>query len=157
MYFKGKGVRKDYKQAVVWFRKAAEQGDASSQNVLGLLYYKGENVPQNFKEAIKWFRKAADQGVHQSQFIIGVMYSKGQGVPNNNIVAYAICSQVAEHMPDAANLGKTLAQNMSKKEVEKAVKLSAELANPGNFQAALDAYLLNNPVKAAGGKNKKMN
>ena len=35
-YIYGHGVKKDYKQAVKWFKKAAEQGDARAQNALGL-------------------------------------------------------------------------------------------------------------------------
>ena len=31
MYDKGQGVRQDYAQAVQWYRKAAEQGDAQAQ------------------------------------------------------------------------------------------------------------------------------
>ena len=38
MYYNGKGVRKDYAQAVQWYRKAAEQGHAKAQLNLGLMY-----------------------------------------------------------------------------------------------------------------------
>ena len=38
MYYNGEGVTQDYKQAVKWWRKAAEQGDASAQYSLGLMY-----------------------------------------------------------------------------------------------------------------------
>ena len=44
---KGEGVPKDYKQAVYWFRKAADQGNAGAQYNLGAMYAKGEGVPKD--------------------------------------------------------------------------------------------------------------
>lgn len=35
MYAKGEGVPKDYKQAMSWYSKAADQGDAIAQFNLG--------------------------------------------------------------------------------------------------------------------------
>ena len=34
-YYNGQGVPQDYEQAVAWYRKAAEQGDADAQFSLG--------------------------------------------------------------------------------------------------------------------------
>jgi len=45
--------QKNYEEAVRWYRKAAEQGDADVQNNLGGLYFYGYGVEQNYKEAIK--------------------------------------------------------------------------------------------------------
>ncbi|MEI8182452.1 MAG: tetratricopeptide repeat protein, partial [Desulfomonile sp.] len=52
----------NYEEALKWYRKAADQGDAIAQRFLGFMYYEGQGVPQNYKEALKWYRKAADQG-----------------------------------------------------------------------------------------------
>src|SRR5215472_5039730 len=38
MYYDGKGVAQDYKEAARWYRLAAEQGEAAAQTVLGMLY-----------------------------------------------------------------------------------------------------------------------
>ncbi len=70
----------DYQEAVKWYRKAAEQGNASAQNNLGGMYYRGQGVSQNYPEAVKWYRKAAEQGHASSQYNLGLMYDKGQGV-----------------------------------------------------------------------------
>jgi hypothetical protein len=43
---------------VKWFRLAAEQGDATAQDSLGVMYAKGHGVPQDDKTAAKWFRLA---------------------------------------------------------------------------------------------------
>ncbi len=73
-------TKQDLKEAVKWYRKAAEQGDSSTQVDLGLMYYEGRGVKQDFKEAAKWFRKAAKQGEAFSQSVLGEMYSDAQGV-----------------------------------------------------------------------------
>ncbi len=41
-------------EAAKWFRKAAEQGHAPSQMILGKLYYKGEGVEKNWVESYAW-------------------------------------------------------------------------------------------------------
>jgi TPR repeat protein len=46
MYHEGKGIPKDYKQAVAWFTKAANQGLAIAQTNLGVMYHEGEGVPK---------------------------------------------------------------------------------------------------------------
>ena len=58
MYDKGLGVPQDDAETVRWYRKAAEQGDATAQNNLGHMYSKGQGVPQNFVEAEKWRLRA---------------------------------------------------------------------------------------------------
>jgi len=63
----GHGVPQDYAEAMKWFRKAAEQGDAQAQRNLGIMYHGGQGVSQDYGEAMKWFRKAAEQGDAQAQ------------------------------------------------------------------------------------------
>ncbi len=57
----------DDQQAVAWFRKAAEQGQADAQHNLGVMYEKGRGVPQDDREAVAWYRKAAEQGYAGAQ------------------------------------------------------------------------------------------
>ena len=45
MYHNGQGVPQDYKEAMKWYRLAADQGDAWAQNALGLMYESGQGVP----------------------------------------------------------------------------------------------------------------
>ena len=60
-YYKGCVVKKDYVEAVKWYRKAADQNEAKAQSILGACYYNGEGVEKDYAEAVKWYRKAADQ------------------------------------------------------------------------------------------------
>ena len=50
------------KEAVKWFRKAAEQGEAHAQFMLGMCYFNGVGITQDKTEAVKWLQKAAKQG-----------------------------------------------------------------------------------------------
>ena len=50
-YQTGIGVKQEFKQAVKWFRKSADQGFTRSQVNLGLMYDKGVGVKQDFKQA----------------------------------------------------------------------------------------------------------
>ena len=54
MYANGRGVPQDFKEAVRWYRLAADQGHAGAQNNLGAMYNNGLGVPQDFKEAVRW-------------------------------------------------------------------------------------------------------
>ena len=62
MYANGRGVPQDYKQAVKWYTKAAEQGNAKAQYNLGVMYAKGQGVPQDNVYAHMWFNLAAANG-----------------------------------------------------------------------------------------------
>jgi TPR repeat protein len=44
MYKNGEGVPQDFKQAIQWYTKAAEQGDVDAQYNLALMYKNGEGV-----------------------------------------------------------------------------------------------------------------
>ena len=58
---------KDYSTAVKWYRKAAEQGNASAQCNLGACYGKGYGVDKDYDLAVQWYRKAARQGDKTAQ------------------------------------------------------------------------------------------
>ena len=55
MYYQGKGVPQDYKQAFKWFKLSAQQGDAKAQLTLGVMYFSGQGVPQDYASAHKWW------------------------------------------------------------------------------------------------------
>jgi hypothetical protein len=49
-------------KAMYWYRKAADQGDASAQCNLGVMYDKGQYMPQDYVYAYMWFNLSAAQG-----------------------------------------------------------------------------------------------
>ena len=67
MYDTGEGVPKDDKEAVTWYRRAAEQGDVFAQNNLGFMYEYGEGVIQNYVIAHMWFNISSLKGHKKSK------------------------------------------------------------------------------------------
>ncbi|WP_277870245.1 tetratricopeptide repeat protein, partial [Vibrio breoganii] len=66
MYQTGTGVIENRKEAVRWYEKAANQGNAFAQGKLGWMYETGTGVIENHKEAVRWYEKAANQGNAQA-------------------------------------------------------------------------------------------
>jgi TPR repeat protein len=73
------GLTKDDTQAVSWFRKAAEQGDARAQTNLGIMYQYGRGLTKDDTQAVSWYLKAAEQGNPTAQNNLGTMYVDGHG------------------------------------------------------------------------------
>jgi len=70
----------DYAQVMRWRRVAAERGNASAQNNIGVMYENGYGVERDYTEALRWFRLAAQQGNINAQYNIGAMYEHGIGI-----------------------------------------------------------------------------
>lgn len=64
---KGIGTALDPTEAVVWFRKAADQDCSEAFYELGVCYENGEGVEKDLDEAIAWYRKAVDGGFERAQ------------------------------------------------------------------------------------------
>jgi len=68
-------------------KRAAEQGDAHSQFILGAMHKNGYGVAKNEAEAAQWFRKAAEQGYADAQHEMGWVYLKGRVVAQDEAEA----------------------------------------------------------------------
>ncbi len=66
MYDGGKGVVQDYKEAIKWYRTAAEQGHAKAQFKLGVMYGYGRGVIQDYVQAHTWFNIGAANGYEEA-------------------------------------------------------------------------------------------
>ncbi|GAO37663.1 hypothetical protein SCT_3099 [Sulfuricella sp. T08] len=81
MYLHGDPTHaKNESLAANWFERAAGQGNAYAQKMLGDLYEQGRGVPKNLKLSADWREKAANRGNTEAQLILGKMYLNGQGV-----------------------------------------------------------------------------
>jgi len=107
-YSRGIFVDKDYDEAIELLRKAAEEGHAGSQCLLGELFADKAEQKITFwhsfplsdqmrednldsldrREAIKWHLKAAEQGFAKAQFNLGLMYGKGKVIHQDYVLAY---------------------------------------------------------------------
>lgn len=61
------GVVRDEEQAVVWYRRAADQGHGKAQFALGQAYEEGRGVRQDRETALQWYRRAAEQGIPEAK------------------------------------------------------------------------------------------
>ena len=84
------GISQDWGKAILWFTKAAEQGNSEAQqslgmycHQLGLCYAKGDGVSKNMDKAIDCFEKAAKQGYAPSQYRLGLSFMDGWDIPKN--------------------------------------------------------------------------
>ena len=62
MYTNGFGVQQDYTEAIKWYRKSAEQGNAVAQYNLGVMYNKGHGLQKDNVQAYAWTGIAAANG-----------------------------------------------------------------------------------------------
>ncbi len=96
LYENGTGVSQNDSEALEWYRKAAEKGNADAQIELGKRYFEGRGVEQKYSTAAEWYRKAAEQGIARAQYQLGLMYSQGQGVERNYVEAAEWYRKAAE-------------------------------------------------------------
>jgi hypothetical protein len=97
LYREGKGVRRDYAEALRWYRKAADQDNAKAEYAIGYMYYNGEGVPRDDAQAVGWCRKAAEHGESRAEYVLGDSYYYGRGVPQDRSVAAQWYRRAAEH------------------------------------------------------------
>ncbi|VVM20369.1 hypothetical protein BSPWISOXPB_9059 [uncultured Gammaproteobacteria bacterium] len=64
-------MSKDAKQAVYWYKKAAEQGYAGAQYNLGVMYANGEGALQDLSKAKYWIKKAYEGGNARAKEALG--------------------------------------------------------------------------------------
>ncbi|MGZ3182886.1 MAG: tetratricopeptide repeat protein [Telluria sp.] len=127
MYYMGRGVKRDYKQAFEWHRKAAVQGKADAQYVIGAMYYTGNAVPQDHKQAVYWFRKAAEQGHAEAQQALGLLYRYHQaGLPQDPVIAYMLWNlAAASGNMSAVEQRASISKQMTPEQIEEGQALSA--------------------------------
>jgi Sel1 repeat-containing protein len=101
MHEQGVGVPRNSNEALLWYRKAAEQGFAAAQNQLGVTYIEGSHatgpdIEQDYAQACDWFHKAADQGHAPAQLNLGIAHAHGYGVPRDAALALTWFAKAAE-------------------------------------------------------------
>jgi localization factor PodJL len=76
-YADGRDIARDFKLAVLWFEKAAQQGLAPAQYRLGTLYEKGLGVERNTTLARDFYQRAANAGNVRAMHNLAVMLAEG--------------------------------------------------------------------------------
>jgi TPR repeat protein len=137
-YALGQGVPRNYKAAVSWFRRAAEQDHIGAAYNLGVMYAGGRGVRQDFAEALRWYRKAADQGHTAAQASLGALYALGRGVEKDDANALAWFRKAADQGDAGAeyNLGVMYAEGRGvSRNLAEAAAWYSRAADQGNASA----------------------
>lgn len=93
----GRGVLfEDAKEAMKWYRAAADQGFAEAQHRLFACYRDGIGCERNRTNAAKWCRKAAEAGLDKAMLDMGLLYLGGIGVEANAKSAFKWFQKGAE-------------------------------------------------------------
>lgn len=82
--------------AVDWYRRAAEAGDAVAMGNLGVMYEHGTGVGQSTEEAMAWYRRAAEAGNAIAMTNLGLAYANARGVPQDYEAARSWYRRAAE-------------------------------------------------------------
>ncbi|GBG64328.1 hypothetical protein CBR_g41529 [Chara braunii] len=67
-------------EAVGWYRRAAESGDAVGQCNYGLALQAGESGEARQEEAVKWFQKSALAGNSRARYSLALCLQHGRGI-----------------------------------------------------------------------------
>ncbi len=127
MYQSGDGVPEDLDMAIVWFTKAAEQGQADAQCALGSIYLCVEKK-RDLQKARYLLSQAAGKDVPLAQFNLGMMYYDGTGVEKNNRIAVDYFKAAAKRKLDMAqyNLGLMYTMGICDEDEEDALQEAVE-------------------------------
>jgi len=85
LYYKGEGVKQDFKESYYKFEKAALKGHSESQFYIGKFHhfgngsYFGSPVKKDYFKALEWYTLSANQNNNKAQNNIGILYYVGDG------------------------------------------------------------------------------
>jgi TPR repeat protein len=121
MYFEGKGMAPDPKEAARWLEPAAGKGIARAQYLLGKLYLSGEGVAAaDPVKAAALTKAAADQMLVEAQVDTCAFYYQGVGVPKDLIQAYLYANLAAQQgSQDGTAILTMLSQDMKPEDIAK--------------------------------------
>jgi hypothetical protein len=79
LYDVGRGVPRNYGEALKWYLKAAEQGYAPAMTNIGILYYNQEGVKRDLVQAYAWFVRAKLAGDPRASDLLQMAMDKLKG------------------------------------------------------------------------------
>jgi len=172
MYRDGKGVQKDYREAVKWFQRSGNRGLAASLFALGQLHKKGLGVKRNPKRGNDLIRRAAAAGYPKAIepvlrasvksvskeiwiFVANPKLSKSIAtVPNVDPKPLSSSNQRAHHpspnvssQPFGLNVSVQTGLYQNKNGTEKIVKPNNIYAQIGAFKSETRAITLKNKLE----------
>ena len=98
IYYTGKGVPQNYKEAVKWYEMAAEGLESYGLCNLGYCYYYGRDIDVNFKRAYECFSLSAYMRNPNAMYKLGDMYYYGNYVKEDKDAAYFWYNEALENL-----------------------------------------------------------
>ena len=135
--------KQDYKEALYWFQKAADQGNIDAIYGAAMCHY----YTEDYESAVTLLQQGADKAHPQSQFVLGMCHVLGQGVKQNNKKGLQWCLKAADQGLDEAQnfLGKAYYEGeIVKKDYKKAISwwtLSAEQGHNESLMSLASCYV----------------
>ena len=115
-YLQGNGVPQDASLAARWYERAAQAGDCTAQNMMGVFYQSGTGVPADLARAARWYQLAATSDLPPAKLNLGLLYLNGNGVRKDISLAMQLFEDVARRGGDgagAAYLGQIYERGLS--------------------------------------------
>ncbi|MBR0574011.1 MULTISPECIES: tetratricopeptide repeat protein [Pasteurellaceae] len=124
MYAKGLGVKRNYTEAIKWYKVAATGYNyfGFPAYELGIMYRYGIGVKQDNSQAFKWFLKTSDRIGFIGGLELGSMYENGLGTEQNYGKALKIYEQA--HKSSLIKEDKTLIEQKKRSLFDKIIKLN---------------------------------
>ncbi|WP_245516273.1 tetratricopeptide repeat protein [Ancylobacter aquaticus] len=89
-------------QAVDFFRRAAENGNARAAYNLGLVYLQGQVAPKEPAIAAEWFKRGAESDQPDALYALATLYRDGNGVPQDPVESARLLQRASEIGNDVA-------------------------------------------------------
>ena len=89
--------KKEDKEALKWYLKAANQGDARAQYKVGWLYHWGKNMKRDYKKAMYWYKKSAEQKNIRAYYQVAYLYSSKKWIGQDEQLAFVWCQKAAKN------------------------------------------------------------
>ncbi|MBF0751264.1 MULTISPECIES: tetratricopeptide repeat protein [unclassified Pasteurella] len=77
----------DFSQALLWSKKAADQGNSRAKLNLGVMSLNGYQGEFDYRQAKALFEEANNAGEHKAPRYLGIIYERGLGVAQDYVLA----------------------------------------------------------------------
>ena len=96
-----------YAEALYWYRKGDDRGDAGCMYAIGRCYYAGHGVEKDRRKSREWLKKASELGHADATYFLALCYQRGLGVDKDEAKAFELNVKAAEleHPMGAFNVG----------------------------------------------------
>lgn len=95
----GRNIVRDGALSRYWYEKAAEGGDATAQNNIGVLYAEGTGGPCDMEKALYWYARSAENGNAVAKGNLGANIALGRGTRQNYMQAAKLLKESLKRAP----------------------------------------------------------